>query len=111
MAKSDGLEVGDELGGEVCKLGLGRWLVSNRGRCRRCATHLRVARYPTFLFIAHLSRAGRGTSGRALQASRPGAVSRLPGIDTGYQIGTFCVEGTPPNPPTGVSKRAPGGGG
>lgn len=100
--------MGDELGGEVCKLDQGRELMSNRGRCRRCATQ---ARYPAFLFIAHSSRAGRGTSRRARQTSRPGACRRLPRIDTGYQIGTFCVEGTPPNPPTGVSSQDPGGGG
>ena len=81
MAKSDGLEVGDELGGGVCQLGAGRWLMSNRGRCRRCATYLSVARCSAFLFLAHLSRAGRGTSGRALQTSRPGVVSRLRRLD------------------------------
>ncbi len=111
MPKSDEGQLGDELGGEVCKLGLGRWLVSSRGSCRRCATYLSVARCTSFLFIAHLSRARRETSGRALQTSCPGVVSRLPGMDTGYQIGTFCVGGTPPNPPTGVQSLIPGGGG
>ena len=42
MDKSDQLEVGDELGGEVRQQLLGRWLVSNPGSCRRCATELRV---------------------------------------------------------------------
>ncbi len=32
MDKSDQLEVGDELGGEVCQLILGRELMSNLGR-------------------------------------------------------------------------------
>ena len=130
MDKSDGLEVGDELGGEVCKLILGRELMSNLGSCRRCATELRVE--ASAMVDALSAREKPEPSKRAippfsslpicpaLVAGPPGELARRLALVLadvcadripGYQIGTFCVEGTPPNPPTGVSRWAPGGGG
>ncbi len=65
MDKSDQLEVGDELGGEVCKLGAGRWLMSNPGSCRRCATELRVT--PGAMVDALSAREKPEPSKRAIQ--------------------------------------------
>ena len=63
MAKSNEGQAGDELGGEVCKLVLGRWLVSNLGSCRRRTS---LARLTTFIphcpFVSRLSRDLQATS-------------------------------------------------
>ncbi len=82
MAKSDQLEVGDELGGEVCQLILGRGLVSNPGSCRRCTTELRVT--PGAMVDALSARRKPEPSKRAIQTFsslpiRPALVAGPPG--------------------------------
>ncbi len=65
MAKSDEGQQLDELGGEVRQQLLGRWLMSNPGSCRRCATELRVT--PGAMVDALSAREKPEPSKRAIQ--------------------------------------------